>query len=561
MARSLVAFGPKQRAIGEPAKTQETSNLKNTVGCLKRLAGRTLQDPDIRESEKRFINAKLVDAGNTVGVEVSSRSFVSGACLKSVTIQVDYLGAKHTFSATQLVAMFLGKLRDITAQELKTGISDVVIAIPGWFTDIQRRAVLDAAQIAGLNTLRLVNDSTAVALGYGITKSDLPEPENARHVVFVDVGHSSMSVCVAAFSKGQLIVKSAAHDRHLGGREFDYALVKHFSEEFKTKYRIDVMSNAKATFRLTVACERLKKVLSANHDAPLNVESIMNDIDASSKLNRDQFEKLVADVLDRIPIPIQCAVAESGLDLDEIDAIELVGGSTRIPAVRGRIQQVFPGKPLSTTLNQDEAVARGATFACAMLSPVFRVRDFHMHDITPYPIKVQWATSPSDPDEDSELVVFPRGNTIPSTKVLSFYRKEPFEIEALYADPSSLPRSVNPWLAKFTAKSVPEDPKGDVTCVKLKTRLNLHGVLSFEGAYVEEIEEREEPQPQPMDVEGTPDSTVPAPTPPKKKKIVKKKEIPWVATTSSLDNSLLEKFKEQEADMHSADKLVMDTEV
>jgi heat shock protein 4 len=188
-----------------------------------------------------------------------------------------------------------------------------------------------------------------------------------------------------------------------------------------------------------------------------------------------------------------------------------------------------------------------------MLSPVFRVRDFHMHDITPYPIKVQWPATPTEPDDDTELVVFPRGNTIPSTKVLTFYRKEPFEIEATYAEPEGLPGSINPWIAKFSAKSVPADPAGDLACVKLKTRLNLHGVLSFEGAYVEEMVDREE---QPMEVDGAVEGA-PPPAPKKKKT---KKEVPFVASTSSLNSTALEKLKEQEAQMHAADKLVMDTE-
>ena len=129
-----------------------------------------------------------------------------------------------------MLGAYLGKLRDIAAAELKNTVSDVVIAVPGWFTDIQRRAVLDAASIANLNTLRLMNDTTAVAFGYGITKSDLPEdPENARHVVFIDIGHSSLSVSVAAFSKGQVAIKATAYEPHLGGRDIDYALVQHFA--------------------------------------------------------------------------------------------------------------------------------------------------------------------------------------------------------------------------------------------------------------------------------------------------------------------------------------------
>lgn len=451
--------------------------------------------------------------------------------------------------------MYLGKIRDITAVELKTGITDVVIAVPGWYTDIQRRALLDAASVAGLNTLRLINDSTAVALGYGITKSDLPDAENPRHVVFVDVGHSSLSVSVVAFAKGQLKVLSTAYDRNLGGRDIDYALVHHFAAEFKTKYKIDVLANPKATFRLAAGCEKLKKVLSANAEAPLNVESIMNDVDVSSKLTRDAYEGLIVNVLGRIANPCQNALAESGLTLDQIDAVELIGGSTRVPAVRAHIQSVFPGKVLSTTLNQDEAVARGATFSCAMLSPTFRVRDFAMHDINHYPIKVQWEPTPGDPDDDTELTVFQRGNSIPSTKVLTFYRKDAFEIEARYAEPAMLPGTINPWIAKFAAKAVPPDAKGDVQAVKLKTRLNLHGIMSFEAAYVEEIEEREEA----MQVDGEADAETKPKT--KTKRHIKKKEIPFVSSATSLDNTLLEQYKEQEAQMHSSDKLVMDTEV
>lgn len=451
--------------------------------------------------------------------------------------------------------MYLGKLRDTAGAELKSGVTDVVIAVPGWYTDIQRRALLDAASIAGLNTLRLINDTTATALGYGITKSDLPEAENPRHVVFVDVGHGGLSVAVVAFSKGQLVVKSTAYEPNLGGRDIDYALLEHFSEEFKSKYKIDVMSNPKAMFRLTAGCEKLKKVLSANAESPLNVESIVTDVDASSKLTREQMEGLISHVLDRIPAPLQRALADSGITLEQVDAVELVGGSTRVPAVRARIQEVFPGKTLSTTLNQDEAIARGATFACAMLSPVFRVRDFHIHDIQHFPVKVQWTATATDPDDDTELVVFPQGNSIPSTKVLSFYRKESFNIESVYADPSALPGGFSPWISTFTAKDVPVDPKGDATCVKLKTRLNLHGVMSFEAAYVEEIEEKEEQQP--MDV----DPPAEAPVAPKKKRIVRKKEIPFIATNSSLDKTTVDSLREKEADMHSADKLVMDTEV
>ncbi|KAI0256232.1 heat shock protein 70 family [Lactifluus subvellereus] len=528
---SLVSFGPKQRALGEPAKTQEISNFRNTAGSLKRLLGRTVNDVEIQQVEKKFTHVNLVDVGGSVGV------------------QVTYLGEPATFSATQLVGMYFARLRDIAANELKTGVSDVVIAIPGWYADVQRRALLNAAAIAGLNPLRLIPDHTAVAFGYGITKSDLPDAENPRHVVFVDIGHSTMSVVVVAFSKGQLTVKSTAYDTHLGGRDIDYALVRHFAEEFKTKYKIDVLSNPKATFRLYASAEKLKKILSANAEAPLSVESIMNDVDASSKLTRDQYEQLIADVLDRIPGPLHRALKESGLTIEQVDAIELVGGSTRVPAVRAKIQSVFPGKSLSTTLNQDEACARGCTFACATLSPVFRVRDFAIHDAAAYPIKVRWEKSPVDEEEeDTELVVFPRGNGIPSTKVLTFYRKAPFDIEAVYADPAALPGSINPWVGHLTVKDVGPSSTGDYSTVRVKARLNLHGILSFESVYTEEVEEKEE-----MQVDGESE-------PPKKKKVVKKNPVAYVAGYGGIDSSMVDNYKEKELTMHTNDKLVQDTE-
>jgi len=528
---SLVAFGVKQRALGEAAKTQETSNFRNTIGSLKRLIGRTLNDKDVQEVEKKFLNAKLVDVDGTIGT------------------QVQYVGETQTFSATQLVGMYLGKLRDITTAEIKTGVSDVVIAVPGWYTDIQRRALYDAATIAGLNPLRLINDYAAIALGWGITKSDLPEEDAPRNVVFVDVGHSTLSVAVVAFSKGKLVVKSTAFDRNLGGRDIDYALVSHFAAEFKEKYKIDVLSNPKATFRLQAACEKLKKVLSANSDAPINVESIMNDIDASGKLSRDQMEELVAGVLSRIPLPIEQAIRDSGLTLDEIDAVELIGGSTRVPSVRARIQSAVPGKTLSSTLNQDEACARGATFTCAMLSPVFKVRDFQIHDVTAYPIQLKWDPIPGD-DDDTSLEVYKRGNAIPSTKILTFNRKDTFDLEAQYADPEHLPGSTNPWIGRFTAKKFAVE--GETATVKVKVRVNANGIFNFEQAYLESFEEKEEPAA--MEVEGE------EPAAPKKKKIVKKTDVSFIAGYTSLEKSVLDRYQQLEAEMHAADKLVTDTD-
>ena len=601
--RSLVGFGPKSRYLGEPAKTQEISNLRNTVGSLKRLAGRSLTDPDV-QIEKDFCPATLVDIGGQVGAEVS------------------YLGQKDTFSATQLVSMFLSKVKATASAELKLPVSDIVVSCPPWFTDAQRRSLIDAAEIAGLKLLRLINENTAVALGYGITKLDLPTAEEKpKRVCFVDIGHSTYYCSVVEFKKGELSVKATTWDRHFGGRDFDKALVDHFAKEFKEKYKIDIYSNPKAVVRVAAACEKLKKILSANAQAPISIESLMNDVDVSGMLKRDELETLLRPLLDRVTVPLEQALADAKLKPEDIDSIEMVGGCTRVPALKERISKYF-GKQLSFTLNQDEAVARGCAFSCAILSPVFRVRDFSIHDIVSYPIEFKWEKSPDIPDEDTSLTVFNKGNTMPSTKILTFYRKQPFDLEAQYAKPDALAGKMNPWIGRFSVKGVKADSKDDFMICKLKARLNLHGVLNLESGYYIEDVEIEEPIPeekeadkkggekkesdkkdgdvcqmqshspvtnkrphvededvvflysrskrtdsahkpltsksQAMDVDAN--GEPPKPKTRKVKKQVRKGDLPIVAGTASLDQATKDAAAERENMMFMEDKLVMDTE-
>lgn len=494
---SLVAFGPKQRALGEPAKTQETSNAKNTVGSLKRLVGIPSSSSPATQVEKKFlVNNTLVDLPGSGGVGV----------------EVTFLGVKQSFSNVQLLAAYLGKLKTTASNELKQPVHDVVLSVPLWFSDRQRRAVLDAAQVVGLNVLRLINDTTASALGYGITKSDLPDvPEDdapppadgsevprKRNVLFLDIGHSSLQISLVQLWKSHLSVVASASNPHLGGRDIDIALVHHFANEFKGKYKIDVLSNAKATFRLLASAEKLKKVLSANAEGVLSVESIMNDVDASSKLTRDELEGLIAPLLQGVAQPIK-EVLEATKEIvppEQLDAIELIGGSTRIPAVRAAISSALAAagvtKPLSTTLNQDEAVARGATFSCAMLSPVFRVREFHIADVLggKKGIKFSWERAPTDsPSDDTELTVFSPTSRIPSTKILTFFRpaNSSFEIDVNYEGGDEPTEYIGRVVIKDVGPAAP-GAKDGLVCLKVKARLNTHSVLVVENAYVEETE-------------------------------------------------------------------------
>lgn len=446
------------------------------------MAGRSLNDPDI-EIERDYVSAPLVDIKGQVGAEVT------------------YLGKKERFTATQLVSMFLNKVKATASAELKLPVSDIVISVPAWFTDVQRRSLLDAAEIAGLKVLRLINDTTATALGYGITKLDLPTAEEKpRRVAFVDIGHSNYTCSIVEFKKGELAVKATAWDRHFGGRNFDKALVDHFAREFKEKYKVDIYTNPKAVVRVTAAAEKMKKILSANAQAPISIESLMNDVDVQGVMKRDELEELLQPLLERATGPLEQALAEAKLKIEDIDAVEMVGGCTRVPSLKERISKFF-NKPLSFTLNQDEAVARGCAFSCAILSPVFRVRDFSIHDIVNYPIEFSWEQSPDIPDEDTSLTVFNKGNVMPSTKILTFYRKQPFDLEAKYAKPEMLPGKLNPWIGRFSVKGVKADSKDDFMICKLKARLNLHGVLNVESGYYVEDVEVEEPIPEAKETE------------------------------------------------------------
>ncbi|CEP19347.1 hypothetical protein [Parasitella parasitica] len=524
---NIVSFGPKQRYIGEAAKTQEISNAKNTIVSLKRLAGRTFDDPEVQEVEKNFIMAELADVNGQAGVKVN------------------YLGEEQVFSNVQLIAMYLNKLKDITAAEINGPVSDCVITVPGWFTEVQRRAVLTASEIVGLNCLRLVNDLTAAALGYGITKTDLPE-EKAKNVAFVDIGHSSYTCQIASFVKGQLTVRGQAFDTHFGGRDFDAVIVEKLAEEFKEKFKIDVYTNKKALLRLRVAAERCKKVLSANPQAPVNIESIMDDKDVSAMVNRTDFEEWATHLFTRTKDVLEKALESAGMAVEDIDSVEMVGGTTRIPAIKETISKFF-GKSISTTLNQDEAVARGAALQCAMLSPVFKVREFRVNDVVTYPIKLTWEATPEE--EETEIVVFDNNNSIPSTKILTFFRREPFTLQAVYAKPDTLPRGINPWIGQYNIKNV-EPVNGEPAQVKVKVRLNIHGILSVESAYtVEEKMVEEETKNKDGEKET---KTV--------KKLVKTGELPVSSGTTALPKKLVDEYVEKESQMYVSDKLIAETE-
>ncbi|XP_060035088.1 heat shock 70 kDa protein 4L [Erinaceus europaeus] len=400
----------------------------------------------------------------------------------SAGVKVRYLEEDRPFAIEQVTGMLLAKLKEISESALQKPVADCVISIPSFFTDAERRSVLAAAQVAGLHCLRLMNETTAVALAYGIYKQDLPSlEEKPRNVVFIDMGHSAYQVSACAFNKGKLKVLATTFDPYLGGRNFDEVLVDHFCEEFKTKYKIHVRENTRALLRLYQACEKLKKVMSANTaDLPLHIECFISDLDVSSTMNRAHFEELCAPLLARVEPPLKAVMEQANLEREDVNSIEIVGGATRIPAVRDQICRFFL-KDISTTLNADEAVARGCALQCAILSPAFKVREFSITDLVPFSITLRWKSSSEDGAGECE--VFCKNHPAPFSKVITFHKKEPFELEAFYTHLHEVPYP-DPRIGSFTIQNVFPQSDGDSSKVKVKVRVNVHGIFSVASASV-----------------------------------------------------------------------------
>ncbi|XP_072899946.1 heat shock protein 105 kDa-like isoform X2 [Hemitrygon akajei] len=465
---SVVSFGYKNRAVGIAAKSQLITNAKNTIINFKRFHGRAFNDPFIQNQKDKLV-FDLVPMETGVGIKVM------------------YMNKEQHFTTEQITAMLLSKLKATAESNLKKPVSDCVISVPSFFTNAERSSILKAAGIAGLNCLKLMNDPTAACLAYGIYNPDLPSPEEkSKIVVFADMGHSAFQVSACALHKGSMKVLATAFDPYLGGQDFDEVLVKYFCAEFKTKYKLDVKSNIRALLRLYQECEKLKKLMSANSmDTPLNIECFMNDIDVAGKMNRAHFEELCASLLQRVETTLESLMDQTQLKPADVSTVEIIGGSTRIPAVKERIAKFF-GKVTSTRLNADEAVARGCALQCAILSPAFKVREFSITDVMPFPISLSWNTETGGVGGICE--VYPKNHAVPFSKLLTFYRKHPFELEAFYSNPNSLPYT-EPRIGQYIIHDVVPQANGEKSEVKVEVCVNDHGIFSVSTAsMIEKVE-------------------------------------------------------------------------
>ncbi|KAI4388184.1 hypothetical protein MLD38_000537 [Melastoma candidum] len=456
---AVVCFGEKQRFLGSAGAASATMHPKMTVSQVKKLVGRKFADPEVQTELQRmpFETCEGPDGG--------------------ILVRVQYAGEVHTFSPVQIMAMLFTHLKDISEKNMDMPVSDCVIGVPSYFTDLQRREYLNAAVIAGLKPLRLLHDCTATALSYGIYKTDITN-KSPINVAFVDIGHCDTQVCIASFNIGHMKILSHSFDCSLGGRDFDEVLFDHFAKQFKEEYKIDVYANVKASIRLRAACEKIKKILSANAEAPLNIECLMDEKDVKGHIKRDDFERLASGLFDRIGIPCRKALADAGLPLERLHSVELVGSGSRIPAVGKLLTSIFRKEP-SRTLNASECVARGCALQCAMLSPAFRVREYEVQDSIPFSIGILLDGVPVK--VDSNDVLFPRRHPIPSFKALTFHKSGTFHLEVFYAKPDELPSSASPKISCFTIgpfKSV----HGEKIKVKVRILINLHGIVTVDSA-------------------------------------------------------------------------------
>ncbi|CAF1456360.1 unnamed protein product [Rotaria sordida] len=263
---SYVAFTDNGRLIGETAKNQVAMNPNNTVFDVQRLIGRTFDDPIVQDSMKHWPFKVINDAGKP-------------------KIQVKYKNETKLFTPEEISSMIITKMKKIAEAYLGTKVSDAVITVPASFNNSQRQSTKDAAIIAGLNVLRIINESTAAAIAYGLDK----KVSNERHVLIFDLGGGTFNVSILTIEEGIFEVKSTAGDTHLGGEDFDNRMVAHFTQEFKRKHDKDLSDNKRGLQRLRTACERAKRTLSSSLQASIEIDSLHWSIDFYSTITRAQF--------------------------------------------------------------------------------------------------------------------------------------------------------------------------------------------------------------------------------------------------------------------------------
>ena len=380
---SVVAYTKTgDRLVGQIAKRQAVINPENTFYSVKRFIGR--KSSEVSDELKQVSYVVKTDNNGNIKLECSALS--------------------KDFAAEEMSAEVLRKLAGDAGTYLGETINQAVITVPAYFNDSQRQATKDAGRIAGLEVLRIINEPTAASLAYGLDK------KNNETILVFDLGGGTFDVSVLEVGDGVFEVLSTSGDTHLGGDDFDDKIVQWLLEEFKKETNVDLKTDRQALQRLTEASEKAKVELSSLTESEINLPFI-TATDAGpqhleKKLSRAKFEELCSSLIDRARIPVENALKDAKLDSSKIDEVVLVGGSTRIPAIKELVKKIL-GKEPNQTVNPDEVVAIGAAVQAGVLAG--EVKDILLLDVTPLSLGVETLGGVT-------TRIIPRNTTVPTKK-------------------------------------------------------------------------------------------------------------------------------------------------
>ena len=441
---SVVAFTSKgEILVGEPAKRQAITNPRGTVYSIKRFMGR--RHEEVRTEEKMVPYEVVGGASDFVKVRVNNKDY----------------------TPPEISALILRKLKEAAESYLGHKVRKAVITVPAYFNDSQRQATKDAGQIAGLEVARIINEPTAAALAYGLEKK-----KNEKIAVF-DLGGGTFDISILDVAEGVFEVLSTNGDTHLGGDDWDEALINHIAEEFRKEQGIDLRKDQMALQRLKEAAEKAKKDLSFQAQADINLPFITADASGPKHLTmtitRSQFEKLTDSLFERCRGPVMKALEDAKLKPAQIDEVVLVGGSTRMPRVQQIVKEIF-GKDPHKGVNPDEVVAVGAAIQGAVLTG--DVKQILLLDVTPLSLGLETKGGVM-------TVLVPRNTTIPTEKKEVFTTAEDNQTAVtikVYQGERPMAGD-NRFLGDFNLEGIPPARMG-VPKIEVAFNIDANGILN-----------------------------------------------------------------------------------
>jgi molecular chaperone DnaK len=448
LAPSVVAFNKNgERLVGQTAKRQATINPENTVFSVKRFIGRRYEDPETKEEQARV--PYKIEQGPQGDVRVN----------------IPFAGKSYT--PQEISAMVLGKLKKDAEDYLGQPVSKAVITVPAYFNDSQRQATKDAGRIAGLEVMRIINEPTAAALAYGLDK------EEDETILIFDLGGGTFDVSILEVSEGLVEVQATNGDTHLGGDDWDKAVSDWIVSQFLTDQGIDLSQDRQALQRVREAAEKAKIELSSTMQTEINLPFITADASGPKHLqmtlSRAKFEQLTTDLVDRLVGPFNKALEDAGLKADELQAVVLVGGATRMPMVQELVKKLT-GKEPNKSVNPDEVVALGAALQAGVLAG--EVQDVLLLDVTPLSLGLETLGGVM-------TTLIPRNTTIPTRKSEIFSTAEDgqtaVDIHVLQGERQMA--GDNSTLGVFRLEGIPSAPRG-IPQVEVAFDIDANGILN-----------------------------------------------------------------------------------